>query len=110
MDFSKLASLSIGLAAFLGGLYLVLQISKVWRSKNNNHVKPPLMIASEPPRIATSGEQSTDYWKNEIRMAVKIAIEDEFRSRAKSLNAEEVRTIMKDVIGDWLDSRTKKRD
>ena len=62
MDFSKLAGLSIGLAAFLGGLYIVLQILKLRRG-NNNVKQPPLMIQSQPPRIATSGEQSTDYWQ-----------------------------------------------
>ena len=61
MDFGKLASLSIGLAAFLGGLWIVLQILKLRR---NNHVKPPpLVIGSQPPRIATAGEQSADYWQ-----------------------------------------------
>jgi hypothetical protein len=30
--------------------------------RKNNHAKSPLMIASQPPRVATSGEQSTDFW------------------------------------------------
>jgi hypothetical protein len=63
MDYSKLASLSIGLAAFLGGLWLVLQIIKTLRRNNHQAKQPPLMIQSQPPRIATSGEQSTDYWQ-----------------------------------------------
>ncbi len=69
MDFSKLASLSIGLAAFLGGMWILLQIIKNLRRSNNNHVKqPPTMLATQPPRIATAGEQSADYWQAHFKV------------------------------------------
>ena len=72
MDFSKLASLSIGLAAFLGGLWIVLQIMR--SLKRNGQQRTP-----------TSGEQSIDYWKNAIRQAVKDGLEDEIKGRDENI-------------------------
>ena len=56
MDLGKLASLSVGLAAFIGGLWMVLQIVRsVRRNGKDNH----------------SGQQSTAFWQTEMRSAVK---------------------------------------
>lgn len=80
MELWKLASLSIGLAAFLGGLWFVLKIVQAMR-RNHNHVKqPPAIIASQPPRIATAGEQSADYWQTRFN-----SIEEELRTIKETL-------------------------
>ncbi len=81
MDLSKLASLSIGLAAFLGGLWLVLQIIKTLRRNNHEAKRSPLMIESQPSRIATSGEQSTEYWEKRFD-----AMDNKLKSIAEALD------------------------
>lgn len=86
MDFGKLASLSVGLAGFLGGLWLVLQIIKTLRRNGGQ-------------RILTSGEQSSDYWKNAIRDVVKGAMQEELRARGEPLKAEDVRAIIREELG-----------
>jgi hypothetical protein len=83
MDLGKLASLSIGLAAFLGGLWLLLQILKTLRRNNHHEAKqhPPLMIESQPPRIATAGEQATSYWEKRFD-----AMDNKLKSIAEALD------------------------
>ncbi len=81
MDLSKLASLSIGLAAFLGGLWLVLQIIKNLRRNNNGAKQPPTMIATQPPRRATSGEESVAFWENRFN-----ALDSEIKAIREALD------------------------
>jgi hypothetical protein len=52
----KLAELSVGLAAFLGGLFLVLQIVKT--------IKQPAAVKNGANR---AGERSTEEWEGRMR-------------------------------------------
>jgi len=105
LELWKLASLSIGLAAFLGGLYLILQIAKVFRKNGPNRNE---QAAAPIQREASAGERSTDYWKIEIRLAVKEGLEEEFKVRGPVMTENDMRRVMKEVIGDWLDARLSK--
>jgi hypothetical protein len=104
MDWVKLASLSIGLAAFLGGLFLILQIAKVFRKNGLNRNEQAFPVQREP----SAGERSTDYWKIEIRLAVKEGLEEEFKVRGPVMTENDMRRVIKEVIGDWLDARLAK--
>jgi hypothetical protein len=111
MELWKLASLSIGLAGLLGGLYLLLQIAKVFRKNSHNQqaVQPPQQQTGQlPSRELTSGERSTEFWKIEIRLAVKEGLEEEFKIRGPIMAEADMRRVMKEVIGDWLDARLSK--
>jgi len=80
VDFGKLASLSIGLAAFLGGLWIVLQIIKAMR-RNGNSKQTPTMIATQTPRRATSGEESVAFWENRFNV-----LENELKAIRETLD------------------------
>jgi hypothetical protein len=84
MDLSKLASLSVGLAAFIGGMWILLQIIKALRRNNHHDTKQrqqPLVIDAQPPRIATAGEQATSYWEKRYD-----AIDNKLKSIAEALD------------------------
>lgn len=86
MDFSKLASLSIGLAAFLGGLWIVLQIIKSVRRNGAPANK--------------SGERSTAEWEGKMRDIARTANEDmmnDIRQLLISRN-EELRRIIREEM------------
>jgi hypothetical protein len=87
MDFSKLASLSIGLAAFLGGLWIVLQIVKSLRRNGSQSNK--------------SGERSTDEWEGKMRDIARKANEEMMQDMRQLLISrnEELRRIIREEVG-----------
>jgi hypothetical protein len=60
------------------------------KSRGNNNLK----------HYPTIGEQSIDYWETKIRDTVKDGLNE-----ALQLRNEELRKMMKEVMGDWLDGR-----
>jgi flagellar biosynthesis/type III secretory pathway M-ring protein FliF/YscJ len=88
MDFSKLANLSVGLAAFLGGLWLVLQIIKLLKQRNgNNHANK-------------AGERSTDEWEGKMRDIARTANEEmmeDIRSLMETRN-DKLREIIRQEL------------
>lgn len=87
MDFSKLASLSIGLAAFLGGLWIVLQIVKSVKRNGNAHVNK-------------SGERSTAEWESKMRDIARAANDEMMEDMRKLLISrnEELRRILREEL------------
>jgi hypothetical protein len=79
--------IGIGGALFLAALGMLLKY-KPWERKNGNNGK----------RQQSAGEQSSDYWKIEIRNAVKEAVEQEFRGRAEPLKQEDLRRIVREEL------------
>lgn len=90
MELWKLASLSIGLAAFLGGLWIVLQIIKAFRRNG----------ATTSPVISKSGERSTGEWESKMRDIAREANEvlmEDMRRLMISRN-EELRRILREEL------------
>lgn len=86
MELWKLASLSIGLAAFLGGLWIVLQIIKSLKRNGHPHNK--------------AGERSTDEWEGRMRDIARTANEEmmeDMRELMTSRN-EEFRRIVREEL------------
>ncbi len=62
MTLDPTAEVTVG-GALLLVIFMLLKF-KPWERKNNNHIRPaPTMIATQPPRAATAGEQDTAYWE-----------------------------------------------
>lgn len=87
MDFAKLASLSIGLAAFLGGLWIVLQIVKSLK-RNGNHA-------------SKAGERSTEEWEGRMRKMHEESEEHIMRDMRQLLVSrnEDLRRIIREELG-----------
>lgn len=112
MDWAKLANLSVGLAAFLGGMWILLKIILALRGVKNNH--PHAEKTAEKSAGLTAGE-----WKAEMRAAVKDMLSDtapkrhedlrklieEILERVLARRSQELRSMMKEVIGEWADIR-----
>lgn len=71
MDFAKLAQISVGLAAFLGGLWIVLLIIRSIKKNGNENHKSAGLTAEE--------------WKIEIRRAVKEVLVETTPQRHQEL-------------------------
>jgi hypothetical protein len=76
MDFSKLAQFSVGLAAFLGGLWIVLLIIRSIKNGKNGH-----RTGEEP----SSGQQPISFWRIEFREAVKEVLTENAPQRHEDL-------------------------
>ena len=89
MDFAKLASLSIGLAGFLGGLWIVLQIVKSVRRNGNGK-------AAEK-----AGERSTEEWLGRMRQLHEEANKKLLTDVASLMDKrnDKIREIVRDELG-----------
>lgn len=79
MDFAKLAQISVGLAAFLGGLWLVLLIIRTVKQNGNGTHKSAGLTAGE--------------WKTAINFEVKRALQETAAQRH-----EELKRVFRDVL------------
>lgn len=113
MDIGKLAEFSIGLAAFLGGLWIILLIIRTLRSDRNGTPKSAGLTANE--------------WKTEIRKALKDALGETAPQRYQELAVviervldhkflqrdERIKELLaestREIIGEWLDKRLGQR-
>jgi len=87
MDFAKLAQLSIGLAAFLGGLWIVLLIIKSIKKNGNGHTNK-------------AGERSTEEWEGRMRRMHEESEERLMRDMRSLLTNrnEELRRLIREEI------------
>jgi hydrogenase maturation factor HypE len=85
VDFSKLAQFSVGLAAFLGGLWIVLLIIRSIKNGRIGH------HASTEER--NSGQQPIVFWRTEFREAVKEVLTENAPKRH-----EDMERLMERVI------------
>ena len=87
MDLAKLAQLSVGLAAFLGGLWIVLLIIKSIKKNGNGHSN-------------RAGERSTEEWEGRMRKMHEESEERLMQDIRNLLNSrnEEIRRIIREEM------------
>jgi hypothetical protein len=86
-------NLGVGGALFITALWLILKY-KPWRNGNGK-------------RGTTSGEQGIDFWDMKIQQAVESGVRKGLETAFAKRN-EEMRGMIKEVIGEWLDNRMGK--
>jgi len=80
MGLDKLAQLSIGLAAFIGGLWIVLLIIRSLKEKHGGD-------------NGSSGMKSASFWELKIREIVREEVEDVMAQRN-----EQIRRMLRDEL------------